>query len=387
MKLKVTHFFVLGLIIVQSCSRQHKIEDQLLVPKVKTEKIGEKKFPLDSTTSANSLSLYFEYNDKRYFTLLNKYLNAIYIYDYDDETLKKIVKYPVSGPGSVGKIQGYYIKNEDSIFVHGKSGLRLFLSNIKGEVYREFDLSNDKGYVKPSSFSGNMPITIENDFLYMNAWGHQREYYQNSNYPESLILKLDLKTGNSIRYGAYPSSYRNNGVWGIQFHTMWNTMNEVNGDMILSFPNSDSLMVIDNSGSAQMIDATSTTINSIQPMSTRDRFSPKDPMIEIKNYETQNTYEGVYYDKYRKLIYRYVNLEMNEEDFDNQHPIRSRNQKKNLIILNSEYELIGELTLDSTYTYHTSPTFINQFGFHINKGKYESEDILKFDILKFHSNE
>lgn len=381
------NIYLLLLLTFISCKNEKKTHKNLLDSNVTISKIGEKNFLLDSITSSNSLSLYFESRGKKYFTLLNKKINAIYFYDYETEILEKVVKYPVDGPGSVGLIEGYYFKNEDSVLIHGRGGIKLFISDMGGSIYKEYDLSNSKGYVNPSSLSNAMPIMLKGNNIYMNAWGHQREYYENRNYPESLILNLNLETGINERYGSYPESYINNGVWGIQFHVMWNTMNEESGDLILSFPNSDSLMIINDLGITQMVNTESNKIGQVKPLSAKNRFVPKDQMFEFKNYETQNTYGGVYYDKYNKYVYRYVNLAMSENDFDSQHPIRSRNQKKNLIILDSSYNRIGEVVLDSSYIYSSIPTFINELGFHINTQKYTSEDTLKFDILKFDINE
>ncbi|MEC7752683.1 DUF4221 family protein [Roseivirga sp. UBA1976] len=354
---------------------------------IEVQVVGTKSFPLDSITSSTSLIEYFEVENNGYLGLLNTNSNSIYIYDYDSESILKILSFPIQGPNSVGRIEGFHFHNFDSLFIHSQNSLRLYLSDTTKTIKRRYDLSDSKGLVPSSSFSNDMPMFLYKNNYYINAWGHQKEYYNNSEYPNSLLLKLDLETGNTERILSYPSTYVGTGVWGIQFHFMWNAYDSKTGEISLSFPIDRNLYFFNQAGELSNFNASSNQIDKIRPLSEKDRYLPSDPFQELKVFQTQSTYYSVYYDPYNKLWLRFINVKMNEDDFDSKHPIRSRNQNLNVVMLDSTKSRIGEVKLSRDFKYFSNPTFINEKGVHINVDKFSIEDSLHFDIIKFIKND
>ena len=346
------------------------------------EKESSISFPLDSTTSSSSFVQFFEDAHIPYLALLNKNLNTIYLYSYDGKNVVKKINFPLNGPNSTGKVEGFYFHNLDSIFIHGRGAMRIFLSDTSGIIRQEYDISSEKEDIVPSSsFSTDMPMFIKGDYLYINSWGAHKEYYNNTSYPESLILKLNINSGEVRHIHTYPESYINTGTWGIQLHFMWNDYNPKTDKAILSFPIDHQIYVLNDNDSLVSFYAGSNKIRQVKPLSSKSKYIPKSLSQEIRNLQTQPTYYSIYTDPYSKFSLRFVNLKMSEEDFDNRHPIRSKNQLHSVIILDSLFNKVGEVELND-HSYFANPSFFSKNGFHINRGKYDYEDSLVFDIFK-----
>ena len=88
--------------------------------KVTIEITDVKRFHLDKETAPKpQYTQLFESSGKtRYLTLLNRYNNSIYFYDYSNCTFVKKIIYNKKGPDAILIMTGYFIKSLDSIYIY-----------------------------------------------------------------------------------------------------------------------------------------------------------------------------------------------------------------------------------------------------------------------------
>ncbi|WP_332912440.1 DUF4221 family protein [Algoriphagus boritolerans] len=79
------------------------------------------------------------------------------IYDLQSGQLKEEINYPVNGPGALPSVYGFYIHNEDSIFLSQQYHYRVLLTNGNLEVVDQLNLIpegikfNSSGYLPEES--------------------------------------------------------------------------------------------------------------------------------------------------------------------------------------------------------------------------------------------
>jgi hypothetical protein len=248
-----------------------------------------------------------------------------------------------------------------------------------------YDFKNSgKGFISRPYISGNQPIMKRGDFLFLNNWGSQREYYRNKDYPESLLAKINL-TKNEINYEfSYPEIY-STGVWGMQLHVMYNTINPLTSEIILGFPIDDYIYVLKD-GEFEKYRQGSKYFEGVNPLSTKSRINAPPPKMEVHNERVQSTYRTIHFDPYNQIYMRVVYKPISEEILALNDPILSVFPKASLLILDNEFNKIGEVDFDN-HNYWINNIFVNENGIHIMKMDFVNEDILTFDVFKFELDE
>jgi hypothetical protein len=336
---------------------------------------------LDSTTSYNSI--YFQYtNQNNELWALNTLTNTLYRFNLKNLNLNSNVKLATHGNEGVGRIEGFYHHNNDSIFLYSSKSRLLSLIDVNGRIITKHKLIKEgKDYMVPS-IENEMPMKYHLGKIFINCWGSNKEYYKNENYPESLIGVLDLNDSSMNYHIAYPQKYTQ-GIWGIQAYPMYNVWRS-DKTIICSFPIDGSIYLFDvNNYSIKAIQGRSINHQEVYPLSTKDsKIELPNVLAEARHYLSQNTYAYLFAnDQY--LIRVYLKA-MNDESLDNFFKGNQVIQNASLIIFDYEFNIISEVDMPSKdYLFHLS--FFANDEFYIPRIDRNIEDILildKFLIVK-----
>ena len=103
---------------------------------------AEKKFPLDDYTAPKSLYMQICHDSvgKRQLALLNSYRNSIYFYNYETGDFIREIHFEKEGPNGILSLNGFYVKNMDSIYIYSKPKVELLLGDCKGHVKQRWSL-------------------------------------------------------------------------------------------------------------------------------------------------------------------------------------------------------------------------------------------------------
>ncbi|EOZ91519.1 hypothetical protein A33Q_4587 [Indibacter alkaliphilus LW1] len=372
-----------------SCGRSNDIEknkdkESSQKNSFEFERIGTKKFPLDSTTAGGGSNFqYVENEGKKLLCYLNTNQNTLIFYDYEQETLEYQLSIEKKGPNGVGEISGFLVHSTDSIFVYSNSGVRLYHLNQSGKIINIYDpKAKEDGLIIRPYVSGSMPMMKRGKHIILNSWGSQKEYYNNDTYPESLLLRVNLET-KEMDYGfSYPEIYTK-GVWGMQLHVMYNMLNPETSEIVVGFPIDDHLYVL-GEGYVKKHPQGSKYFKGVVPLSTKSKISPPPPNQEVQNERSQTTYRTIHYDPYNEIYIRVVHKAISEEVLAMNDPVKSVFPKASLMIMDKEFKKLGEVDFDNN-DYWINNIFINENGIHIMKMDFVNEDVLTFDVfdLKF----
>ena len=343
------------------------------------EMVGQKSIRLDSMTGFFTYNIQqLNYEGKESIAILNHFINRIQIYDLSTGQAVEHIDYDLVGPNGVGeKPRSFYVQNRDSIFVFDSWSAKVSLLNKAGVIVDKYDLAanglND-GYAVPQG-STQRPLLFWEGNLYLAGlllpW-------QGVDINEKQFIKYDVKT-REIEYLLKRPEIYNEYNWGK------NVMYYLNYDFdpeerkfLFSFNNYDHLIVTDLNFQSRSEHATgSKHFNELTPFSNKISFDWKPDEIEEYNFQNPR-YWAVIHDKYRDITYRFVLRPNSRQDFK----AGVRNMKTSLLILDNEYNKIGEYEFDRA-KYDSRMYFVTEDGIHFaNKEKFaENEDEMVFDLF------
>lgn len=369
---------LLILALLSSCSSDDNLKFENQFTLVKRDSIT---FELDSISTARSQSIHLMETEKTLiFSFLNRQYNSIYFYDFNTTDLLFIKSYPKEGLHGVGKISAHYVHSLDSIYLFRYDGSQLYLTSSNQKIKNKFSLLNTSNPSMPPFPGSTRPIIKLENKIFITAWGDQKEYYKNSSYESNKFIELNVLDSTLSYFLGYPAIY-NEGVWGIQFHVFYHDFNETNNSLIISYPIDNNIYKVDLATKQQVsFYAGSTYFKEVAPLSNARRVTNINPLEEVKNQLLQSWYGAVKYDEYRNVYYRIVHHPIEETDFQEAHPIRSKFQPQSIIILNKYMEKIGEVMLPK-FQYFTSNLLITERGLYIEKLDFENEDLLSYDLF------
>ena len=371
---------ILGFIIISACSRTQTdfSEDfNSPEPKVKFKKLGEKVFKIDSLTDYNLLlPQVYNLGEGELLVCLNILKNAIDMYDYESGTLSKTVSFPNEGPGSLSSdLIGFQILSEDSLLLVDKLNI-LYFSDLEGGISHKVDLDPEGIPGLPLIQPNSLPVVKMGKNIFIENY-----YLRNEDRQMKVVLDLEeMKVDYKLKI---PNEYLN-GFWGIgDFGTYDFVINK--GRFIYNFPNLDSLYIWDSA----FIDPVKVNARVRSIDSPIDKILEKGRMPSEKTIEQgafrSNIYSRLLYDDELGLYFRIVGLSINQGLLDSRDPIKSKERKYLIMILDSEFQWLGEFELPNyDYVINTERIFINKNGIHFQK-KGDNEDEAVFDVYQVES--
>lgn len=345
-------------------------------------KTGEKVFPVDDNTSTEISYLQYIHNDTLpMFSLLNTYTNSIYLYNAETSILLDTITFDKEGTHGVGKIQGYYYHNDDSIFTYAYGYGRAFLANRQGKVTQKYDLFNPDELLNDTTQfralpypESRVPILYKGEQLILTGGFFAETSMEKSN--NTFVTNIyDVTKKKGFYANSYPEQYQKYEWCGGFFYRQPSISLYSDSTLLLGFPADHRLRLYNlQNGEQTHFYAGSKKIKEIEPLRTSKEFMVERPNEEIRNwYYSQPSYEGVFADPYKHLVYRIARLP-------------NPNQKRHsfnvkpvvIIVLDEQLKYIGEELLPEGLQYDTFNSYVSPEGFHIHIRNPKDEDHLTF---------
>lgn len=333
---------------------------------------GEKKFLLDSNTAPKPqyTQVYQDFNDTRYFSLLNTYSNSIYLYNYDTMEFEKKIEYPKKGADGMLKPLGYIIKSLDSIYIYEQQQMELILANGKGKVLNRTSLLGGHDIRNPiwtTSIPQFFPQTV-NPFIETSD-----ELLLSGQYmftiPEEVVpnlkfmLHFNLKSNEFHFTHTYPEELYGFGYnWNNDLLTQIFSELHHHGDKtVYSFPVSHNLYISDLKVKKkyQKVYGGSNFASTITSIESKSKRPPREKLI--LHYLKNDEYGAIKYDKFRKVYYRFIRKAIPDATLQTQ----LKEKPIAVIILDENFKYLGETVLGTEKEWHWPNTFVTEEGLNI----------------------
>ena len=327
-------------------------------------KSGEIQFELDSITSdIFTASQWIPELNAYSFLSHNK---EILVYDYDSREL--INKIPVKTPQPTS----YQYIGTDSILLLDYQSRMLLLSDTKGDNIRKFSINPTIEYF-PLPIVKISPIVMKNQNIYF--WGSMAGEYIDENDENRMVLtSVGTAIPTTSYYMPYPDIYKNNWA-GRLFRWVYGEYNSNSDVFIFSFPADHNIYVLD--GKLMKTDSYycgSELIDVIRYLkSSKSRPVTSDEAIRF--FAENNSYSRIIYDSYNDVYYRFAELKTEYNG------VPGWKKDVSIIILDNEFEVIGETFIGQLASNCKYSIFVNHEGLHLLSID-NNEDILTFDVYK-----
>lgn len=371
---------ILGLIlfmVLQSCLKNHNIENIHFLLKT-----GSKEFPLDEDTGPVSLDVNFIENETGgLYVHFNSYRSKFLLFNYSTGTLEKKISF----------IKKYYqptwanFYNCDTIvFIYDSERNIVTLLDSLGNEIRKIDTNVEKFNFTRRSISCKTfnPLLFRGDRIFYSRLLYTEGSPKSSKYELCLGGAFNINTGIRDNFIYFPDFYFQ-ANWGYtNYRQLYHCFDE--DEMIVSFPAADFLYKYSlTTYSMDSVRATSKFIGKIKPLSKRSGLKTN---LEksARFYASNPSYGPVYYDKYRKVYYRFAELPRKRAEFDPNDPMGSVMKSQSIIILDKDFQKIGESQIGNKY--RILNTIITHDGILLNRLEKDETKII-YDIYTLSSKE
>jgi hypothetical protein len=330
-------------------------------------------FGLDSSVTAYNRGVQvFPESNPQSLLLFHAYGKYISIYDLETRELLNEIHFEFEGPKSVPRSINYaYVHNFDSIFLFDPLPQKIYLLDSAGNNIDKFDISlGDMHYIFAD---GKHPAYFNEGTLYLPTYPSPMENATSSDYG---MIEFDI---NRKAFGTqYNLSEKyDEGFWDKHsYRQAIPIFNEVNKNIIMSFPNDEYIYVTDAQGNKTQHFAGSSEMKTLKPLA--DEIYNDDERT-FRMQAKQGFYSGFKYDRWRKVYYRFA---YNPTDKFADRSTLGKNAS--IIILNKDFEIVGESPINAK-KYSFGINFINKDGLYFfNNHNYEKEDDsqFSFDLFK-----
>ena len=305
-------------------------------------------------------------------TFLNPYKYAIYFYNYENGELIRKIEYEKEGPNGILRLEGYYIKNMDSIYVF--SGMvELALTDSTGHVKQRISLRDnrtDREWARyyPQYFLSTVNPLIETQGKLILTGTEP------SGIRDSLIRKfhftscVDLKTGNVQFVHSYPEELYGSDVnWQDFYYTQGYREISPSGEWLYSFPVSHDVYItqLDAEG-YKTVYAGSNVARTIRPINADRRNTPYE--IIHTHFLNHDLYFALLHDPYRNVYYRFMLQGMPDAT------IQTRIEEKSIVVIlmDEQFNYMGETVIGPWEKWNWGNSFVTSEGLMI---EYHDPDL------------
>ncbi len=350
---------------------------------IKSEAVGQSiryyddalKLSLDKDVGYhNSGMAYLEDDKDIMFYILYKHEVIKYEFNSRYEVIRKSrISLNREGSNGVGDLdlEGLTVINSNHFLLYSYWGKMLIHLDSLGSVIDRNELRRDGENYPVLRTSNSQPIVVTNKGYYIGS------HLYKTMAPDILLPPIgfyDKWNDTLVFVGQYP--YKTfEGSWGVSNISYIDKLNTE--DILISSSISDSLHVIRGNKIERFL-ARSKYVDPPNPISPSYDYDIGSDRDKFHRHTLNGQYYLVKYDRWRKLIYRFVILNRTLEDFGRMiEPVFS------LIVLNSNFEVLGEFLLPKGL--YPKDSFINREGFFLlDKNKYNkvSDEFLSFTLLE-----
>lgn len=329
-----------------------------------------KEFSLDKETVPISIK-YLQYIDAdtmKYFSFLNEHNHTIYFYNYNSSSIEDKLEYYKHTQRPLNDIiRGYYYLNKDSIFLYSQSvgnGMLYGMDRdnnifVKYPLKRESYVDSQIIYPSPWCRTWTPLKKWENKIIAIGFFAEETTVETPSNRPVMIISDINNR---NIEYSVnYPEQYSKYN-WGGDFTYRLPFYDIKDENIMVSF--SAHHYLISHSlitGEEKEYYAGCSAISEIKSFpKSKKRILDETDVVDW--YYKTPSYEGIYYDKYKKYYYRVAKLPVSESEY-----IKDEYNFKPtvIIVLDEQLNYIGEAFLPADIRFRTMNCFVSHEGFNI----------------------
>jgi hypothetical protein len=356
-------FFLLFLLF--SCNDKDK----------KLEKQGFKvlkslKMVSDSTTSQN-FTVSQKINDKLF--ILNQKNRTIDVYHFKDGGgLHKKIVLKKEGVNGVGVINDFLVHTQDSIFLLNCYNYKVFLINQEGEIITKYNLLKHKignQTAMPDPFPWHKMCLIDKK-LYISSVPDsspfQKDYYKR----EQNLIVLDIEShAFEVKLG-FPDIYRQK-IYPYALSSFSRAYSDKKKVFFYSFFADENIVVFDHEHKRKKSYlANSKYLEKVESLK-------KELLDEAANNIAANQisfFNSIHYNPHKDILYRFFSLKIPDKD--------KSISKTGVIILDKDFNIIGDFLIDDKLIYNTLQPFFTPEGIWIQR-LTDNEDELVYDLIDF----
>jgi hypothetical protein len=346
--------FFLLLSVLIGCSNSSDYRSLELVSKRLIE------IPIDAETSTSWLFTQIYKQDGEeylvYQDLLRTDPKSIHFAHLGDISMSFEVPLSIEGPDGIGHLDGFYVRNLDSIFVLNRYAYELNLVNSSGKVIDTYRLRKDESNLVTSEpttlpyIQNFAPVINLGKTLIIPSVPDQVPF--ESDYKGNLLtIELDLKS-KEIKYNlGFSDKNIESGFWGLHLEDPSYTVNYKDSIILPSFPIDDRVMVYDFD--LRLVKSPSVFKNYY---SNKFHSLPEftmEPSIFYPHIYSNPRNNAILYDKYRDLYYRVMtgpHPQETIESMDNSSWSQGignyEKPSRKIVVFDRNFEEIGVLELD-----------------------------------------
>lgn len=323
--------------------------------------------------------VFSDHNGKQQLYLLDETDNEIDILHLKDSRIQKLSENPIYR----NRIDGFGVLGDQYFIYNYHRGAVCCYNNgqlIDTYVIQLDDIVNNcrtpYPYVQTLS-----PIKTYRDFIIMTGF-RAGETGRSADIPDLALMILDRKSGKITYAVEMPEIYgKYNWGGGFTYRMPYYDLGP-NGDVVCCFAASEDLAVYSmENGSVRYVKAPSRYIKKIRPFSKRNRNTP-DSGSEMNWYRNNPSYDGILYDKWREVYYRFALQPERPGRKGGAHAIR---KPVSIIVLDKDLNPLGETLLDEDVFFRPYCSFVSPEGLFIQVLDGD-EDHLTFYQYQYEKN-
>lgn len=370
----------MGMFLYSGCSDKN-VDTEVYSKKLENAE-AKLRIPLDDQTGNFSYGLGYLDGERPYLFNIQPPRNEIQVYDMSRKELTKTLKFDVEGNQGVGTVFGFHVQSADSIFLFTTQPGSIYLTDIDQSYLSKISFTSPEGYSDPQfrSFPFNSyPIIRRNKMLAkVLVPGNPMEFEEKSLSTQFLSVELDMNSGEmDFTSHKYPQDYLSDGL-RIPYYSMAASAEKV----VYSFFADHNLYVA------------SSAEDKLEAVPAKSKFLPASfPMLsrtaERNEYLTYllstPRYEGLIYDSYREVFYRFCFPAIEVESEEELEQLRGFPKDFSIMILDKDLQVLGETSFEG-YNYVTNNVFVAKEGLYISINHPDNlnneEDFMSFVLYK-----
>jgi hypothetical protein len=377
--LSIVGFILLS--IFQGCTgggRENNDNESLNQAKTLENAENKLRIPLDNQTPNFSFGLAYYEGLVPYLFNINPSQNEIQVYDVNDKALAHTLKFEKEGDQGVGNVVDFYVHSLDSIFLFTSHSGAIYLTDLNQTYKNKISFSAPEGYADPDFRPGPFnsdPIVRGSSMFAKNVMpGNYRDLKKEMLSQQYLSVEMDIKSGKmALTSHQYPTGYLSQGL-RMPSYSMAASPEKV----VYSFFADHNLYV---AGSAEeRLEAVPAQSNYLPESFPTLSRSAERPEYLTYLFATPR-YEGLLYDKYREVFYRFCFPAIEVESEEELDQLRGFPKDFSIMILDKDLNMLGEKRFDG-YNYVTNNVFVAREGLFISVNhpdNYDNEE----DFLNF----
>lgn len=356
------------------CTAVYSISPEMSGDLVFRERIS---IPLQKTVANYPRSVYYaQKGGKGFLYALNPIENGIVVFDLAARSCETVKLEPEPS----FEIAGFAVRGPDILLYHYASGKGVFYHSGKreGPVMQIGSTEEAVPTPFPSTFC---PLKILGNTIIASTF-ISGESAEDVVLPSGTILLYDMQDGSVRHVVPYPSMYKYFWGGGTPYRQVYYDVNG-KGEIIISFSASDYLTVYNpGTGQTRNVPAHSEYVKKIKPYSLLKGKTASNKAV-MNWYRKNPSYEGVLYDRWRGLYYRFVLLP-ESKNFE-----RMKNYSKkpvSILIMDNEFNILCETRLPENTYFNPFCSFVSPDGLYIQVRTNNEDEFLfhRFEYVSRH---